>query len=226
VGATWYTWLEQGRDVRASRQVLDALAEALRLTPAERAHLVLLGRGEEVAWPDAPEETLSPTLRRLVEGLDPNPAYIVGRRWDYLAWNRGMAAVFGDPRSLPEGRRNHVWATLTDPARRRLFTDWEEGARGMVARFRADCARHVGDPHFDELIAALQEASPEFKTWWRRHEVARSGEGRKCLRHPQAGKMLFEHAIFRLEEHTDRRLVLYTALPKADTPAKLASLLG
>src|SRR4051794_13443102 len=173
VGTTWYTWLEQGRDVRASRSVLEALAQALRLTPAERAHLILLGRGEELSGEELPRETVSPTLQRLIENLGTGPAYILGRRQDYLAWNRALAVVMGDPAELPEGRRNQIWATFTDPRRRRMMSDWEETARSAVARFRADCARHVGDPSFDELISALLEASPEFREWWPRHEVAR-----------------------------------------------------
>ena len=94
VGTTWYTWLEQGRDVRASLDVLEALARALRLTPAERSHLILLGRGEHAKPCKAPAEEVSPNLRRLVENIGPGPAYLLGRRWDYLAWNRPFEAVF------------------------------------------------------------------------------------------------------------------------------------
>ena len=85
VGATWYTWLEQGRDVRASLEVLESISRALRLTPAERTHLVLLGRGEDPPPCKSPAERVSGTLRRLIENLGPNPAYVLGRRWDYLA---------------------------------------------------------------------------------------------------------------------------------------------
>src|SRR5205085_5670594 len=90
VGTTWYTWLEQGRDVRASLEVLEAIARALRLTPAERTHLILLGRGEQAPPCKAPAEEVSPTLRRLVANLGPGPAYLLGRRWDYLAWNESF----------------------------------------------------------------------------------------------------------------------------------------
>jgi transcriptional regulator with XRE-family HTH domain len=226
MGTTWYTWLEQGRDVRASRSVLDALADALGLTPAERAHLILLGRGEEVATEDLPREDVSDTIRRLVENLGPSPAVVLGRRWDFLAWNAAFAAVFGDPAELPADRRNHIWATFHVPARRRMFSDWEAGARSAVARFRADSARHVGDPHFEQFIEEMRRTSREFAEWWSRHEVARSGEGRKVVRHPKAGTLHFEHAVFKLEETPEQRLVLYTPLPKADTPAKLARLLA
>jgi transcriptional regulator with XRE-family HTH domain len=225
VGTTWYTWLEQGREVRASLSVLEALARALELTPAERAHLVMLGRGEEVALPEPPKEEIPPTLQRLIENLGMGPACILGRRWDFLAWNPAFAVIFGDPAEMPEGRRNLIWSILTDPKRRKLMTDWEESARNAVARFRADSARHVGDPHFEELIDALHEVSPEFREWWDLHEVARSGIGRKVLRHPKAGKLAFEHAVFKLEERLEQRLILYSPLPIADTPPKLEKLL-
>jgi transcriptional regulator with XRE-family HTH domain len=226
VGTTWYTWLEQGRDVRASLSVLEALADALGLTPAERSHLILLGRGEEPAPEEPPREEVPPTLVRLIENLGTSPAYISGRRWDILAWNRAMTVVFGDPAELPEGRRNSIWAIFNDPRRRKLFgSDWEEGARNAVARFRADSAHHIGDPDFEELIEALKESSLEFRCWWKRHEVIRSGMGRKVLRHPKVGKLVFEHAVFKLEETPEQRLILYTPLPLADTPAKVAKLL-
>src|SRR3954447_5041238 len=109
VGTTWYTWLEQARDVRASRSVLEAVGEALRLTPAEHRHLLRLGRGEEVDLPGVEPEQASPTLRRMIEHLGPNPAYLLSRRWDFLVWNEALAAVFGDPGEVPPERRNHVW---------------------------------------------------------------------------------------------------------------------
>src|SRR5215212_634763 len=145
VGTTWYTWLEQGRDVRASQQVLPALADALQM-------------------------------------------------------NAAVSAVFCDPTKYPEGRRNQLWSIFMDPVRRARSTDWENSARNALARFRADNARHLGDPDFEELIDDLREGSEEFRCWWKRHEVARSGTGRKALRHPELGKLWFEHSVFKLEE--------------------------
>ncbi len=226
VGTTWYTWLEQGRDVRASASVLEAISVALELTPAERAHVMLLGRGEEIAPEKGPRETLDPTIKRLVEHLGPNPACVTGRRFDFLAWNDAHSAIFGDPGEMPDGRRNLVWSIFMDPGRRTLHEDWEAGSRRLVARFRAEAARHVGDPDFESLISALQERSPEFREWWELHEVVSSGVGRKVLRHPTAGKLVFEHAVFRLEEQRDQRLILYSATPQANTAAKLAKLLA
>lgn len=226
VGTTWYTWLEQARDVRASREVLEALASALQLTDAEREHLILLGRAEGPP-PPAPVEQVSPAVRRLVEGLGPNPAYVLGRRCDYLAWNDALSAVFGDPADLPPHRRNHVWRMFVDPNPRILAPTWETSARNVLARFRAYSARHVGDPWFEDLIEDLRATSPEFRTWWKQHEVRGEGDGKKVIVHPVVGRMEFEHASFWHADTTDHRLVLYTPVPgEHDTPAKVERLVA
>ena len=105
-------------------------------------------------------------------------------------------ALLGDFASIPRAARNHAWLTFTDPARRELFTEWERSARVLVAKFRADSARHIGDPEFESLISALRKSSPEFARAWERHEVSTNGEGRKDLSHPIAGTMSFSHAVF------------------------------
>jgi transcriptional regulator with XRE-family HTH domain len=226
VGTTWYTWLEQGRDVRASVEVLESIARALKLTPTERTHLIVLGRGEDPPPCKSPAERVSPVLRRLIENLGPNPAFVLGRRWDYLAWNRAACALFGDFDAVPRAARNHVWMTFMDPSRREMFSDWERSARLLVARFRADSARYLGDPEFEELIQALRHSSPEFCRAWKRHEVAGGGEGRKEVHHPIEGPMVFEHAVFRPQQAPDQRLALYSPRQENDTPAKLARLMG
>jgi MmyB-like transcription regulator ligand binding domain len=211
--------------VRASLDVLEALGRALRLTQAERTHLILLGRGEQAPPCRGAVERASPALKRLIENLGPNPAFIIGSRWDYLAWNEAAVALLGDLGAIPRAERNHAWLTFTDPARRDMFSDWERSSRLLVAKFRADSARHIGDPAFESLIAALRKASPEFARAWERHEVSQGGEARKDLRHPVAGLMSFTHAVFHPQERLDQRLVLYTPLPDNDTAAKLERLM-
>jgi hypothetical protein len=112
-----------------------------------------------------------------------------------------------------------------DPRRRELFSDWEQGSRLAVAKFRADSAKHIGDPTFDELIASLRQSSPEFCNAWKRHEVARSGEGRKQMEHPVAGTLVFEHAVFNPVEAPEQRLILYTPVAETGSREKLLELL-
>jgi hypothetical protein len=211
--------------VRASLDVLEAICRALRLTPAERAHLVLLGRGEEPP-PSKTAERVSPTVKRLIRNLGVNPAYVLGRRWDYLAWNDAATALFGDLAKVPKAARNHLWLHFMDFRRREMLPDWERNARLMAAKFRADSARHIGDPEFEQLVATLRKSSPEFCKAWKMHEVARSGEGRKTIRHPVVGTMLFEHAVFNPQDAPEQRLILYSPLPDEGTPEKLAQILG
>jgi len=227
VGTTWYTWLEQGRDVRASLDVLEAVSRALRLTPAERSHLILLGRGEQAKPCKAPAEEVSPTLRRLVENLGPGPVYLLGRRWDYLAWNKSFERVFSwEPGAEPLSR-NHVWLWFMDPARRTLCSgDWATSARLLVAKFRADSASNIGDPAFEQLISSLNSSSPEFRKLWKRHEVAGSGDGRKELTHPTVGELRFDHAVFQYGEAGEQRLIVYSPSCEQDTRAKLGRLLA
>ena len=226
VGTTWYTWLEQGRDVRASLEVLEAVSRALRLTPAERSHVILLGRGEQAKPCKAPAEEVSPTLRRLVENMGPGPTYLLGRRWDYLAWNKSFERVFSFQPGPEPLSRNHVWLWFMDPARRTLCSgDWAASARLLVAKFRADSARNIGDPAFEELVSALGSSSPEFRKLWKRHEVAGSGTGRKELDHPVVGPLVFDHAVFTHGDSGEQRLVVYAPTCEQDTREKMARLL-
>lgn len=225
VGTTWYTWLEQGRQVRASLSVLESLAEALRLTPAERTHLMLLGRGEPAPPRRCEPERVSPALRNLIRTLGPNPAYLLGRRWDFLCWNAAAGAVFGELGRVPPEKRNQIWLMFMHPAWRELFPRWEISAKACVAKFRADHAKHAGEPSFDRMLETLIEGSHEFREFWSRHEVLDPGEGRKQLNHPEVGCLRFEHAVFRHAETLEQRLILYSP-HDAETKAKLDTLMS
>ena len=226
VGATWYTWLEQGRDVRPSAEVLSALADALRLDAAERRHLYILNdRPPPEPRPSGPEEVDEPLLRML-ESLTSQPAYVLGRRWDVLAWNRAAALLFGDYGALEGDARNIMHIVFADKAHRKLLVDWHEVAETALAMFRADSARYAGDPDFERLIATLQRVSPEFRELWSRQDVLRSLGSHKRINHPIAGRMTFEYTSFSVMNQADMKLVVYTSLEKDQTAEKLDALLA
>ncbi|TIS55400.1 helix-turn-helix transcriptional regulator [Mesorhizobium sp.] len=225
VGTTWYTWLEQGRDVRPSVEVLTALCEALRLDAAEKRHLfILAGRQQPERRAATPEKVDGPLLHML-QSLVMQPAYVVGRRWDVLAWNPAAAAVFGDYGLLEGDARNIVHMVFTNPHHRRLLLDWEGLARAVIASFRAESAKYVGDPDFERLIALMTRSSPEFRAWWPRRDVVRNLSGVKHIRHPSAGSMSFEHMSFSIDDGSDMRLIVYTPLAEQNSIAKLEKLL-
>lgn len=210
VSATYYTFLEQGRDVRPSRQVVAALAGALRLSPAERAHLFQLA-GIPLAADDRDlAETADPVISALVSRLDPFPAYVKGGRWDILAANRAARALFTDWAARAPGDRNQVWWVLTDPAARKVYVEWEKEAADLLGRFRAAAARRPGDPAFTALIERLHQASPEVRDWWPRYEVRPVGSGTKRLHHPALGDVAFQHAVLQVADRPEQMLVYFT----------------
>jgi transcriptional regulator with XRE-family HTH domain len=215
ISVTYYTFLEQGRELNPSRQVLDALAGALRLTAAERTHLHDLASAN--GTPAVPEEVLAPGVASLVDRLDPHPAYVTGRYWDVLAANRATRLLWTDWPALPAADRNMVWWMLADPASRPVFAEWEKEAAAQLARFRAAAARHPGDARFAALVARLHEASAEVREWWPRHEVAPLGGGSKLLRHPALGQLRLRHTVLTVADAPEQKLVTFELDP-ADLP--------
>ncbi|HVW56473.1 MAG TPA: helix-turn-helix transcriptional regulator [Rhizobiaceae bacterium] len=225
VGTTWYTWLEQGREVRPSPDVLNALSRALRLDAAEKRHLfILAGRPEPGRGASGAEKVEAP-LHHMLDSLSMQPAYVTGRRWDVLAWNAAATAVFGDYGLLNGDERNIIHMVFTNPHHRRLLVDWEGLARVVLASFRAESAKYTGDPDFERLIALMVKSSPEFRAWWPERDVIRRLSGVKHVRHPVAGMMAFEHMSFSIDDGSDMRLTVYTPLAQENTVAKLAELI-
>jgi PAS domain-containing protein len=223
VGLSWYTWLEQGRDIRPSPQVLDALARVLRLDGGERAHLFHLARVElPLPGGDYPRDA-PPELRAIVDELVPNPAYLLGPRTDVLAWNRAAVAVLGQPASAPDGRPNLLWWLFTSDEPR--GEQWRTTARHTLARFRAERARRLADPAFAVLLEALERASPDFRSWWPRHEVLTEQLGTKTIAHARLGTLRLHHLQSAPTSHPDLRLTQFTP---ADEPTRsaLAGLAG
>lgn len=210
ISPTYYTFLEQGRNVRPSRQVLDALAGALRLSEAERRHLHDLAHGEEPGS-HAPVESLAPGLGALVDRLDPHPAYVTGRRWDVLAANRSARTLWTDWYARDPGERNLLRWMLTAPAARDLFAEWEKETRAQLARFRAAAARYGGDAIFGELIEQLHAESPEVRDWWPQHEVAPLRSGSKRLRIASLGELELEHVVLQVADDPEQKLVTFRA---------------
>lgn len=217
MGLSWYTWLEQGRDVTPSPSVIDALARVLGLDPAERAHLFHLA---DVALPPSAEQytTEAPAeLRDIVLGLEPNPAYLIGPRTDVLAWNAAAARVLGEPSQAPDGVPNLMWWLFTQPGPH--APSWGETARDTLARFRAEHARRYDDPAFRTLIEALLKVAPAFRELWRRHEVLDAQLGSKVIDHPELGRLALRHLQSIPTSHPDLRLAQFVP---ADTATRAA----
>ncbi|MEU4745664.1 helix-turn-helix transcriptional regulator [Actinosynnema sp. NPDC023658] len=173
---TWYTYLEQGRDIRPSTEVLASLARVLRLSNDERTYLYLLATGN----PPSDERPRSDTsddavVRAVVDGMaHPGlPVYAADIHGDLVAWNDVAAKWYTDFDALPEGRRNMLWWMLTAPEARERFVNWEEDTRDVVGRFRRAAAARAWDARFEELVGVMRDASTEFCEWWSSHYVSK-----------------------------------------------------
>ena len=216
LSTTWYAWLEQNRPVRASADVLERLATAMRLDADEREHLFLLAHDRPPPRRGAAPPVISPRLRRLLDSMDRSPAYVFDGCWNVLAWNDAMSAVFADYGALPPAERNVLRQVFLNPAARSHMADWEGDARKILATFRGDLARHAPDPAADRLVADLQAGSTAFADWWQRRDVGGRGEGTKRLAHAVAGPVSLDYVYSTLDDAPGLGLLVFTARSATD----------
>ncbi|MFD3803019.1 helix-turn-helix transcriptional regulator [Streptomyces sp. NPDC058611] len=219
VGVSWYQWLEQGRDITVSAQVLDSVGRVLKLTSAERRHLYVLAGLNPPALEVAPgDRDMCHGLKRLIDAWMPYPAHIMDVYWNTVMYNEAAALVLG---MRPETVQNCLVAFFTDPIYRLRSTRWEEVAREVVAQFRAACSEHPRDEGFRTVVAEAKERSPEFAALWEQRDVRPGGQLRKEMEHPVVGTLHVESTQLRVPARPDLSIVLHTPLPGTDTAAKL-----
>ncbi|MCZ7431358.1 helix-turn-helix transcriptional regulator [Streptomyces sp. WMMC1477] len=226
VSVDYYVRFEQGRGENVSDSVIDAVATALRLTTAERAHLHDLARavgGRPGAARTAPPEVRE-GVRSLLAALTEVPAYVVGRRTDILAWNGLYAELLTDLAALPADRRNTALLTFLDTEVRARYVDWETKARNVVAYLRMDHGRHPGDPAFDTLIEELSDGSADFCRMWAAREVDERTHGTYRMLHPAVGELTVRYEGFRPAGDPETTLIAYTAQPGSPSEAALQRL--
>jgi transcriptional regulator with XRE-family HTH domain len=221
VGVTWYTWLEQGRDIRPSDQVLGAVARTLRLDAHETAHLFTLA-----GLPAQPSpkhcSAVPPGAVALLDRLDPWPAVVQNPRADILAYNRGYNWLFGGVDDIPYEDRNAVLQCFLGSWTERL-PDWEEHKGRSVAQLRAAMAGNMADPCWKALVKRLRQSSPEFERLWKQHDVGGPQNVTKRFRHPDAGLLQFHATHLWLSPDPERRMTTYTPADP-ETAEKLAAL--
>jgi hypothetical protein len=215
VGVTWYTWLEQARDIQVSPQVLDAIARALRMDRVERTHLFALAGTPDPA-PNGPCPTVTPAYAALLRQLEPIPACIQNSRYDILAYNRTYARLLCDLDALPREDRNCMLLAFTNEQWRASVVDLPKTSRAMAAKFRASMAGHLAEPAWKALLKRLESQSAEFSELWERHEVVEHSGHTKYIRNSEVGLLHVEHVNLWLSPGggpgTGPRLVSYPPL--------------
>ncbi|MEU3624303.1 transcriptional regulator [Amycolatopsis coloradensis] len=226
VSAGYYTRLEQGLAETASRQVLDALARALRLDDVETGHLHNLAQRSALPrLADPGPENPHPRVLALLENLgEAVPALVFGRRGDVLAWNHAGNALmaehvaFDAPRD-PERRPSLPRMFFLDPLTRDLYRNRAELARVHVAYLRLTAGRYPTDARLAGLIGELTMRSDDFAALWATGDVADCTVGALRLQHPTVGEVDVDYQVWVQPDSPDHRLEIYTPRDAASADA-------
>ncbi|SEL68476.1 helix-turn-helix transcriptional regulator [Streptacidiphilus jiangxiensis] len=209
VGVTWYTWLEQGRPINASEQVLQAIARTLQLDLAEQAHLLRLA-GLRPAVPDSMECATQPQVQSILDALDPLPAAISSARYDILRWNASYETIFPGATLSDTYRRNSLWAAAVVPQCCSAFVNRDEELPRMVAVLRSNYVEHLGEPEWETFIADLIAVSADFATLWAQQDVALHSSRLKVFRHGSVGELRMTATNLQVLGMPTARMVVYT----------------
>jgi transcriptional regulator with XRE-family HTH domain len=216
ISTAWYTWLEQGRGGAPSADVLERIIEALMLTQAEREHVFLLGLGRPPEVRYQQRDGVTPRLQRVLDRLNPCPAFVRTVTWDIVAWNKAATVLLADYSDVPPQDRNVLKHIFLNPAAREAQQDWESMARFVVGNFRADVARAGAASAVSDLVDELCRRSPDFERIWRENHIHTHREAIKNIKHPVFGTFAFEYSAFAVDGRPDLSMVVYNPATEDD----------
>ncbi|MFS0882349.1 transcriptional regulator [Bacillus sp. 7586-K] len=227
VSTTWYTWLEQGRDIKVSSVVLDCISQALQLNNDERDYLydLALETKSEITNQVKNQSELSPSLKRILTELTYCPTIITDRHCHIVGWNLAAAHVFLDFEQIPNEERNLIRLVFSRKELKALAVNWEHFAKGFLAIFRTYYGHYLGDEWYNQFIKEMSHSHPEFQDLWQESQVSKAPEMIIEFRHSRAGKMLFNLTSLQVQGDMDLRCSIYTPVEETDTEKKLKRLM-
>ncbi len=215
ISTTWYTWIEQGREVNISAEALDRLAANLRLTRSERAYLFEIADRRDPKGSQSENDDVPPLLVDLLADVRV-PAYLMGRYWDLIGWNEAAAELFtgwlDKRRNEDDPTPNMLRFVFLTPGTRQFLVDWEARARRITAEFRADCRNSLEEPALIRLVEELTAASPDFARFWKQHDVLERQGGERRFLHPARGDITYQQVTLRPDEHEHLKFVMLRPL--------------
>lgn len=214
VSGSWYTWLEQGRDINVSRQVLDAVSRVLQLSEAETAYVHALADPELPEPPERPD-SLPAHLRRLIDSLQ-FPAFVVAMDWSIIGWNAQYEWLYGPITTHSASDRNLLWLIYTDAKLRSMLPDWDRDSRRFLAEFRAESGVRLSSDRHQALVDRLKNASEDFRSQWEEHAIEGFASRTRTFVHDEAGEIAFEHHRLVPSDAPDLHVVMYVPTPAGD----------
>lgn len=209
VSLTWYTWLEQGREINVSIQVIESLANTFKLNDVERKYVFELANqkmpSENHITQDVPSE-----LEIVLNSLTYLPAYITNERFDTLSWNEEASALFGDYSKMSNLERNNVYRMFMNESYRNRFADWEGIAKNLLANFRYNFGKYSDNLDFNEVVQELERDSKEFQEWWEDYNLQSNTSGVKVVYSDFGNPFTLSYNSFSVNESEGLTLTIYT----------------
>lgn len=225
ISLTWYTWIEQGRPLQVSTQVLESLSRTLMLDKQETIHLYTLAEQAPPTSSPSHHESVNPMLQHLLDSLEFSPAIIMDACFNVIAWNKAASKLSLDYSKIDIYKRNMLRIMFTNEEFKKTFTDWSSVAQGMVARFRTVYSKFIDDPWIKEFVNELKCESNEFDSWWSMHDVKMEDNRFKLIIHPVLGKLEFEETSLLIADNTSLIMNVFTPQAGTDTKEKIIQFL-
>lgn len=225
IGLTWYTWLEQGRQIHVSTQVLESLSRVLRLDSEEIKHLYTLAQQHIPSFFSSDLDTVNPSLQHVLDSLTLSPAIIIDVRYNIIAWNDAASVVLIKFSEVNLRSRNMLSLMFTNPTYQELFSDWKSHAKRMIGNFRAGYSKFIDDPWVTSFVKDLRNKSKEFDSWWPMYDIEEDKEINKIFNHPIVGQLIFDLTSFKVSSNLNLCMAIYTPMAETDTADKVKALL-
>jgi transcriptional regulator with XRE-family HTH domain len=207
VSVAWYTWLEQGRDMRVSDEVLERICQTFKLSDDERLYLFSLVQHRAPRVQGAPRFDVPPEIERLITGMA-IPAIARNLRWDVLAWNELNSRIFRDYSRIAPGERNLLELLFSSSSYDDPPEESQQRLRRIVAKVKVDYSAFGSDRRFELLIQRMERNSALFRSLWRSPDVNAGSYGIHRFRHREYGEVAFEHVSCIPDGHPSVRIVM------------------
>ena len=228
VSVPYYTRLERGNLSGVSESVLEALARALELDDAERAHLFDLARAAQPAAPARRrprKERIRPSVQRMLDAITGGPAAVINGRLDMLATNTLARGLYSELYVDPVRPVNHARFVFLSPRATDFYDDWERATDDTVAILRTAAGHDPYDRDLSDLVGELSTRSEEFRKRWAAHNVRIHRTGTKAFHHPVVGDLTLTYEMLELSADSGLAIMAYTAEPGSKS-AEALDLLG
>jgi transcriptional regulator with XRE-family HTH domain len=197
VSLSWYTWLEQGRSIKVSSQVLESIGHALLLNEAEMRYIFILSQLAMTDIKLGESQIVIKPLQVILNKLEPFPSFAFDQYWNVIGWNASAKMVFGDYEKMNDRERNIIWRTFMVPYHKTLFSEWDKVTQWLVANFRLSCGIYASDQWFIKFIKELMDESEDFKKCWLKCDVFEE-DFKKRIMLESVGELVFDFICFEM----------------------------